>query len=698
MADSRLGLELAEGPLSAGLRVVHQSVSRHDSTWRPVCGEREIVRDHYNEVVLDLQTESAPARRLRMTFRAYDEGIAFCYALPAQDGLKDFTITTENTSFHFTGDYTTWAVYAAQGNYDGGEVPLSKVKPGVERPLTVRIAGDLYASITEARTVDYARMKLRPAQGPHGRREGGKVRAGGVKAGVSTASLPSPPAPLRAPTAGWSGEGRKTPSPPAPLPEGEGGYTLEAFLDAERGRYGQVTGRVPFTSPWRVVMVADSPGGLLEHNDLILNLNDPCALADTSWIKPGKVIREATLTTAGGKACVDFCVQRGMQFVEFDCGWYGPESDPRSDAREVHIEAKRNPNPHALDLHEVIRYAGAKGIGVILYVNHVALERQLDDLFPLYEKWDVKGVKFGFVNVGSHHWTRWLHEAIRKAAAHKLMVDIHDEFRNTGYQRTYPNLMTVEGIGGNEEFPTPIHNATLPFTRFLTGPADYTFCWYSGRLKPTHAHQLAISTIYFSPWQFLYWYDRPSMYKGEPALDYWKELPTTWDETRVVKGEIGRCVSVARRKGSEWYLGAICPQGGPLELPLVFLEPGRAYTATVYSDAHPDDPMSKDVRIETRAVDSTTVLRPTFSANGGLAVRIVAKKGVENRRGLPAPYTKKAAEKLRPEGGAFDADHPGFGTLFFGLPNLAGRVGGGQLHGWNAGLPSGEYGPPVRRG
>ena len=567
LGDSRLGLELKEGPLNDGLRIVGQSTSHHDSTWKPLCGERATIRDHYNEMVLDLKTEASPPLTLRLTFRAYDEGIAFCYTLPEQPQLKNFTIRAENTSFCFNDDYTTWAVYSAQANYDGSQTRLSKVKPGAERPLTVRIAHDLYASISEARLVDYARMKMRPVKGQP--------------------------------------------------------YALEAFLDAEGGKYGRVTGSAPFTSPWRVVMVAESPAKLLEQNYLILNLNDPCALSDTSWIKPGKVIREVTLTTAGGKACVDFCVERGMQYVEFDAGWYGPENDPRSDAREAHLDPKRNRDAHALDLHAVIDYANSKGIGVILYVNHVALERQLDELFPLYEKWGVKGVKFGFVNVGSQHWTAWLHEAIRKAAACHLMVDIHDEFRNTGYQRTYPNLMTVEGIGGNEEFPTAVHNATLPFTRFLTGPADYTFCWYSNKLQRTHAHQLAISTIFFSPWQFLYWYDRPSMYTGDPALDYWKDLPTTWDETRVLEGEIGRSVCVARRKGDAWYLGAICPAGKSLEIPLAFLDPKEKYSATIYTDAHPDEPKNKEVRIETRAVDAATVLRMDLSPNGGEAVRFL---------------------------------------------------------------------------
>jgi alpha-glucosidase len=447
-------------------------------------------------------------------------------------------------------------------------MPLSKLKPGVERPLTVRIADDLYAAITEARLVDYARMKLRPVK-----------------------DQPN---------------------------------TLEAFLDAQGGKYGKVTGTAPLTSPWRVVMVAPSPGKLLEQNYLILNLNDPCALADTSWIKPGKVIREVTLTTAGGKACVDFAVDRGLQYIEYDAGWYGFEYDAKSDARDVHLDPKRNPNPNSLNLHEVIAYANSKGIGVILYVNHLAAERQLDEILPLYHKWGIKGVKYGFVNVGSQQWTSWVHHAIRKAAENQLLVDIHDEFRSTGYQRTYPNLMTVEGILGNEGFPSVVHNATLPFTRFLTGPGDYTYCWYSAKLKPTHAHQLALSTIFFSPWQFLYWYDRPASYKGEKALEYWKQLPTTWDETKVIHGEIARSACVARRKGADWFVGAIHPAGRTkMPIPLSFLEAGKKYTATVYSDQNPDDANSKDVKIETMAVDAGATIAVDIPPMGGAAIRLV---------------------------------------------------------------------------
>ena len=575
VADSRLGLELRDGGFTGDLQITGLRSNTSDTTWKPVAGEREIIRDHFNQLVVELQETAEPRRRLELALRAYDEGAAFSYTLPAQAALTNFIITREHTEFAFTGDHTAWAVYNAQGNYDPsdprqkgklpprGPVLLSQLKPGVERPLTVRVDDALYAAVTEARLVDYARMKLRPAPGASN--------------------------------------------------------TLEAFLDAERGVNGEVAGQTPFTSPWRVVLVAGSPGKLLENNFLVLNLNDPCALSDTSWIRPGKVLREASLTTAGGKACVDFALRQGLQYIEYDAGWYGFEYDPKSDATDVHLDPRRNPNPTSLNLREVIDYANAKNIGVILYVNHLALEKQIDEILPLYQKWGVRGVKYGFVNVGSQRWTAWLHEAVRKAAAHKLMVDIHDEFRSTGFQRTYPNLMTVEGVAGNEEWPTPVHNATLPFTRYLTGPADYTFCWNESRLKVTQAHQLALSTIYFSPWQFLFWYAKPAAVRDEPALDYWRHLPASWDDTRVVQGDIGRRAVVARRKGQEWFLGAISPGEGAFKIPLSFLPPGKKYAATIYLDK----PNAKGIQIEQQTVDAQSVLEADLPANGGLAARLV---------------------------------------------------------------------------
>ncbi len=558
VVNSPLGLLFEDGPaLQKGFRIGETKRATHSGTWKPVYGERSTIPDNFNQLVVELEQSHQSRRKLRLTFRAYDEGAAFRYEIPAQEHLNDFIISAENTQFRFMGDHTAWAVYSAQGVYS--EVPLSEIRKNCERPLTIRISDECYAAVGEAALVDYARMRLSPV-------------ADTKCALVSSLA-------------------------------------------------GEVRASAPFTTPWRFIMLGDSPGQLLERNYLLLNLNEPCAIPDTSWIKPGKVIREVTLTTEGGKACVDFAVAHNLQYVEYDAGWYGHEYDEKSDATTISVDPKRSPGP--LDLHEVIDYAGKKGIGILVYVNRRALERQLDEILPLYEKWGIKGVKYGFVRVGSQQWTTWLHEAVRKAARHHLMVDIHDEYRPTGYSRTYPNLMTQEGIRGNECMPTAEENLILPFTRMLCGAGDYTVCYYNDRIKTTHAHQLAASVVYYSPFQFLFWYDRPSAYQGEPEIEFFEHVPTVWDDTRVIHGEIGEYITIARRSGNQWFLGTMNGLNArERNIPLSFLDPDRKYEAYVYSDADLDDDTRTHVVIEKRIVDASSTLKAKLPAGGGQAVRI----------------------------------------------------------------------------
>ncbi len=574
LADSRLGFAVKDAqPLSRGFRLVDARSSSHDETWQPVCGERSRIRDHYNQLEIDLADSHGPPRRLTLRFRAYDEGIAFCYCFPGEAGVDEFIITDELTQFVFPEDSGCWPVYSAQGIYS--HAPLSQVKPNCERPLVVEQADDRYVAVGEARLVDFARMRLQP-------------------------------------------------DPSAK-------HALKAHLA------GEVLCKAPMTTPWRFVMVANSPGGLLEQNYLLLNLNDPCAIGDTSWIKPGKVIREVTLTTEGGKACVDFAERNGLQYVEFDAGWYGHEYDDASNATAVNVDPKRSPGP--LDLQDVVRYAEERNIGIIVYVNRRALEKQLDEILPLYRKWGIKGVKYGFVNVGSQEWTTWLHEAVRKAADHQLMVDIHDEYRPTGYERTYPNLMTQEGIGGDETSPTNEQTLTIAFTRMLCGPADNTICYYDSRVdkNASHAYQLAKAVGLYSPWQFLFWYDRPLGSPGtkggaggqraaigeEPELEFYTHVPTVWDETRMIHAQIGQYAVIARRSGEEWFVGAMNDsQPRTLQLPLDFLDQGKKYTAHVYSD-DPKVETRTRVRIDRVEVDSAETLEFELAPRCGQAIRIV---------------------------------------------------------------------------
>ncbi len=621
IAPSRLGLALSSSPFAEGLQIARQTESSVDTQWKPVYGERSLIRNHYNEVVVELQEPNAPRRFLYLSLRAYDEGAAFCYTLSRQPALENVTIARELTEFRFPADYTAWATYTAQGVYT--RVPISQIKRGCERPLVVQVADDLYAAVAEARLVDYARMKLSPYSATTWRGRPALASRGHLGLAEHGASVGSEEQGQDA--LATKEQGRDA------LATAAGPHALMADLGSE------VSAPLSLRTPWRVIMLADSPGQLLERNDILLNLNDACAIEDTSWIKPGKVIREVTLTTVGGKACVDFAVKHNLQYVEFDAGWYGPENDDASDARAVHLDPKRSRGP--LDLQEVIRYGAERGIGIILYVNHKSLERQLDELLPLYQQWGVKGIKFGFVNVGTQKWTSWMHNAIRKAAEHQLMVDVHDEYRPTGWSRTYPNFMTQEGIRGDEERQPNSMSLTTLFTRMLAGAADNTICYYDERVdrQATHAYQLAKAVCFYSPWQFLYWYDRPFITRevtgrepdarnvigNEPELEFLDHCPTVWDDTKVLQGRIGEYAVIARRSGDTWFLGGMNgDEPCSLDVPLQFLDANKKYVAQIYSD-DPAIPTRTHVKIERRTADRNTVLQVALPARGGQAIRLV---------------------------------------------------------------------------
>jgi len=556
--ESRMGFDPGFTNQFEALSVQSRS---HAGQWTNQFGERRVVPDNYRELMVNLKHSSG--RLLTIAFRAYDEGAAFRYEFPQQPD-QSFNFTGEQTEFRFPEGVEGYEEHGTEGEYR--RMAVAKIQPGCERPLTLEYADGRFASLTEAANFDYPRMLLSPL------------------AGV-----------------------------PGALVSALGGETANTGRRDQRHDPGlkRVAGE---SSPWRVFVVGDKPGDLLERNYLILNLNPPSSIADTSWIKPGKVIRETTLSTTGAIACVDFAAQHGLQYVHFDTGWYGPE---RSDPDATAVDPTRD-----LDLQRVIDHGASKGVGVILYVNKLALRNQIDVLPALYRQWGVKGMKFGFVDVGPASETAWITDAIRTAADQNIMVNIHDGYRATGNNRTWPNLMTVEGIRGNEHMPTSEHNCTLPFTRYVGGVGDYTVCYYSHRIKTTHAHQLAMAVVSFSPLQWLFWYDKPSDYHGEPEIAFFREVPTVWDETRVLLGDIGRFASIARRSGEDWFVGTINnSEPRELELSLSFLKPGVSYTARIYSD---DDLVrtATKVRVTSAAVDSRTTLRVPLKPSGGQAVWI----------------------------------------------------------------------------
>jgi alpha-glucosidase len=365
-------------------------------------------------------------------------------------------------------------------------------------------------------------------------------------------------------------------------------------------------------------LVGHKPGDLLEHNYLVLDLNPPSALRDVSWIKPGKVMRSTILTTANAEAIVDLGEQLGLNYVMYDWNWYG--RDQTSDATQIRVPD--------LDIKEMVAYAHAHNMGAGLYVDARQVKNQREVLFPFFKKeWEIDLLKVGFVSAGPQAETAWITDTVQKAADNHLMLDLHDGYRQTGIVRTFPNLMTVEGIRGNEHMPTAQHNCTIPFTRYVLGPGDYTVCYMSPRIQTAHAHQLAMGVISFIPLQWLYWYDTPAMFapaKGgvPPEMEFWRHMPMVWDDTRVINGKIGEYATLARQKGDEWFVGTINgSQSRTLEVPLGFLTPGRKYMAHLYSD---DDTAAARTKVgmTKQDVDSTSILQVSLRAAGGRAIWI----------------------------------------------------------------------------
>ena len=571
LVESAMGIPVDNSKVwTQGMEVIKVERAAKDEIWNPIYGEYSSIRDHYNEMVIHLMkggnhdnSGNGYDKRQQYLFdiivRAYDEGVAIRYHFPEATNGLFMHITDELTSFRLAPGAEAYHFAWAQSHANKVKLLKSEKawKEEAERPLTLQLANGLYAAIGEAALSDFVRGKLK----------------------------------------------------------------LKADNELQMSMFQSADIITAYDMPWRFIMVGDKAIDLINNKQMVLNLNDPCQIADAKeWIRPGKAFRVCRLDKKTLYESVDFCVDRGLQYIELDAGWYGPEMKMSSSALKV-------ADNRDFDMAELCAYAKSKGIGVWVYVNQRALYQELDKILPLYEKWGISGIKFGFVQIGSQEWTTWLHNAVRKCADYHIMVDIHDEYRPTGWSRTYPNLMTQEGIGGNEEMPAADHNVVLPFTRFLCGPADYTPCYFNGRVKNTKAHQLAMPVVYYSPITFLYWYDLPNAYKGEKELDFWKHCPTVWDESKALEGEIGEYIVQARRSGNDWFVGAMNGlQARDITLNTAgFLQKSKKYLVEIYND---------DPSLQTRTKVSSMVLNVKagkqlklhLQASGGAALRFVPVK------------------------------------------------------------------------
>lgn len=566
LVESAMGIPVDNSNVwTHGMEVASVDRRSEDNTWKPVYGEYAQIRDRYNEMTIHLlkggkhQDGGGTAYDKRQQYlldiivRAYDEGVAIRYHFPEATNGLFVHITDDLTSFRFAPGAEAYHYAWAQSHANKVKLLKSEAawKEEAERPLTLRLDNGLYAAIGEAALSDFVRGKLK----------------------------------------------------------------LKADNELQMALFHPADIIAAYNMPWRFIMVGEKAIDLINNKQMVLNLNAPCQIQDTSWIKPGKAFRVCRLDMKTCMEGVDFCVDRGLQYIELDAGWYGPEMKMSSSALKV-LETRD------IDMPKLCQYAKSKGIGVWVYVNQRALYQELDQLLPLYEKWGISGIKFGFVQIGSQEWTTWLHNAVKKCADHHIMVDIHDEYRPTGWSRTYPNLMTQEGIGGNEEMPDAEHNTILPFTRFLCGPADYTPCYFNGRVKNTKAHQLAMPVVYYSPITFLYWYDLPNVYKGEKELDFWKYCPTVWDESKALQGEIGEYIVQARRSGNDWFVGAMNGlQARDITLNSAdFLQKGKKYRVEIYNDNPALNTRTK-VSTVVQTIKAGKILKLHLQPSGGAALR-----------------------------------------------------------------------------
>ncbi|WP_025881861.1 glycoside hydrolase family 97 protein [Segatella baroniae] len=655
---SRLGLELAkdrhasrkmkETDLMDGFKIADTKTSTFDETWKPVWGETATIRNHYNELEVSLN-QPATHRNVIIRFRVYDDGMGLRYEFPQQKALNYFLIKEEHTQFAMAGDHKAWWL---PGDYDTQEQEtqesrLSEIRgrfndavnwknssvavfspTGVQTALQMKTADGLYINIHEAACVDYATMHLNLD---------------------------------------------------------DKNFVFESWLTPDAtGLKGCM--QTPCQTPWRTVLVSDDARDMLSSN-LILNLNEPCKIEDTSWIHPTKycgvwwemIVGKSSwnytdeypsikldridwtkakpngrhgATTANVKKYIDFAAANGLDQVLVE-GWnVGWEDWANHWKRDVFDFVTPYPD---FDLKYLNEYAHSKGVKLMMHHETSSsvgnYERHMENAFRLMNQYGYDAVKGGYVGDiiprGDHHFSQSMNEhylyVVKEAAKHRVMVNAHEAVRPTGLCRTYPNLVgnesargtEYEAFGGNR----PDHTVILPFTRLQGGPMDYTpgiletqlSTWSNNKswVRTTLVGQLALYVTMYSPLQMVA--DLPENYaKFNDAFQFIKDVACDWDESRYLEAEPADYITVARKaKGTDnWFVGGKCDENGHRSIvKLDFLDKGRKYECTVYADAkdahYKDNP--KAYTITRRVVKKGDTLKLTQAPGGGFAISLIAK-------------------------------------------------------------------------
>jgi alpha-glucosidase len=608
VVDSALGLAFADGTkLGPSAVITNVSRSAHDGSWRNDFGNRRTVRERWREARLTLAERGggAQSRTFGLIVRVSDDGLAFRYELPKRSGLGSFVLTEELTEVRFSADHRCWAggeSSSAETQYS--ETTLSAIPRGEPArpfrsvpPLLVETPAG-YVAIAESDVLDWAGMSI----------------------------------------------------------TGTGGTAVKLALDPRADGNGLVVSSVPRLSPWRVLMFGRTAAELA-GSDLVATLATPSRLRDVSWIKPGASAWDpwwtgvnrhdpapehrgvaARGTTAAHKEYIDHAAEMGWRYQLLDWLWYENMTSydrsllsPPKPERADFTRSARD-----IDIPELIRYAKSKNVRLLIWAHSLDLETfGVERALALFARQGFAGVKIDFINSQSQEAVTWCERTLAIAARHHLMVDFHGMYKPTGLARTYPNFITQEGVLGNEynKFSehrcTLNHTVTLPFTRGLLGPMDFTPGGFLNRapaafktaavpteVEGSRARQLAMTVVYPSP--LLVACDSPENYRGRAGIDFLRDIPTVWDESVIVSGEVGKSIVVARRAGRRWYLAAMNGEAkAELSVPMAFLGAGT-WTLRAFAD-RPDGSDYRAVMESTRAVDAASNLRLTLAPGGGFA-------------------------------------------------------------------------------
>jgi alpha-glucosidase len=603
LVASKLGLDLVGQPaVGPGMRKTGEQPKSADDTYTLPVGKTHTVRDHYNGVRADF--EDATGRKMSIEARAFDDGVAFRYLVTDLGAVNPVRIAHELTQFSFAKDASTYPLIldgyksSWEDEYQLRNVSGLHMDWLIGLPYLANEPGVGWVAITEADIEHYAGMYLRKAEGFAGRT---------VHADLS--------------------------------PHEDGAGNIDPSYSVETG--------TPFASPWRVLMIADDPGKLIESN-IVLNLNPPSTIADTSWIKAGKSAWDwwsgdaaPSLSVKPGvnteiiKHYIDFASASGFPYMLIDAGWEA--RDPSATSAEPQLADITHVSAN-IDMPELLRYAKEKNVKLWLWAHWTSVDKYMDQAFPLFENWGIAGVKIDFMNRDDQWMVEWYRKVLAAAAEHHLMIDYHGAFKPDGLRRTYPNLITREGVMGKEYLKgtarvTPAHNATLPFTRMLAGPMDYTpgafnntnFAHFVPRnFMPmglnTRAQELALYVVFESELEMVS--DFPEAYAGQKEFDFIKRVPCTWDEVRSISGMPMQWTVLARRSGNDWYVGSLTDwDARDVKVPLSFLG-DRKYVAEIYADASDAAEEPTHTVLTRRTVDRTTVLDVHMVPGGGNAMWI----------------------------------------------------------------------------